>query len=115
MTDPVKKAVERGKRITFLREESKMSKREFARTLGISPAYVVYLENGMKGNGSLFEPSEMMLQSICHKFGCSYQWLTEGIGSAHSSLRQRLIAQLLSTPDELLPEIKKFLDKISRG
>ena len=114
MKTPEQLALERGRRFTQLREDAKMSKREFARTVGISPAYVVYLENGVRSDGTIFNPTDHMLQMICHKFGCSYQWLKSGVGKQNSTLRQKLLAQLMNLPDEMLPKVKTFIDTLTK-
>ena len=111
-TSKVSPAVARGRRISELRESAKMSKREFAKTIGISPAYVVYLENGHRGDGSEVEPSDAMLQMIAYKFGCSFYWLKTGEGDRRDDLRQRIIAKIANLPDKLLPKVKAFLDSL---
>ncbi len=105
-------SVARGRRIAELRESAKMSKREFAKTIGISPAYVVYLESGYRGNGSTVEPTDAMLQMIAYKFGCSYYWLKTGEGDKRDDLRQRLVAKIANLPDKLLPKAKDLLDTL---
>ena len=112
MKNAVLEAEKRGRRITELRESANMSKREFARTLGISPAYVVYLENGQRSNGTVLDPSDHMLMMICHKFGVSYSWLKDGEGKRYSSLRQKLIADLVDMPDDQLPKVKDFFNSL---
>lgn len=114
MTAPEALATELGQRVTQLREEARMSKREFAKTLGISPAYVVYLENGRRSDGTVLVPSDAMLQMICHRFGCSYYWLKTGKGKRHSDLRQRLVARIMNLPDEVLPRLKEDIDNIMK-
>ncbi len=105
-------AVARGRRISELRQSAKMSKREFAKTVGISPAYVVYLESGHRGDGSEVEPSDAMLQMIAYKFGCSYYWLKTGEGDKRDDLRQRLVAKIANLPDKLLPKLRDLMDTL---
>ncbi|MCE5333303.1 MAG: helix-turn-helix domain-containing protein [Desulfobacteraceae bacterium] len=102
-----------GERIKEIRKTANMNKQEFAKELGISPAYITYLESGIKG-GEPTNPSDKILEIISHKFGVGFQWLKFGIGTMQSSCRQRILAKLWVVEEQDLNDLYEVIDKFIR-
>ncbi|MHC1728532.1 MAG: helix-turn-helix transcriptional regulator [Syntrophobacteraceae bacterium] len=107
-------SVVRGARFRAVRESAKLNKREFAKEIGVSPAYITYLENGEK-SGSPVIPTDTIYQLIAHRFGVSPRWLKEGVGQMHSSLRQAALGVVWSVPDDKLPEFIEYIKMFPRN
>ncbi len=99
-----------GERLRELRESLQLNRRQLANEIGVSPAYITYLELGVKG-GQPTNPTNALVELICHKFGISYEWLKNGKGTMHSSIRQRILSKIWNVPDENLGELLKVIEK----
>ena len=95
MSEP-KSNADVGKRFAEVREMANLNKKEFAKALGVSPAYITYLELGKR------EPQDPILHIVCHRFGVNFQWLKHGIGSMQAELRQMAIGLVWSVPEHRL-------------
>ena len=94
------KCVEIGQRLTKIRERANLNKKEFAKALNVTPAYITYLEAGER------EAQDPILQAICHRFGVSFSWLKHGKGKMNADLRQKAIGLVWMVHDE---NLKKFI------
>lgn len=61
-----------GKRIREVREERRLTQKEFGDALGVSASYVSKLESGKES------PSDVLSRLICLRFGVRPEWLLEG-------------------------------------
>ena len=102
-----------GSRLKEIREAAHLNRVEFAKQLNISPAYVTYLEKGER-DGKPVNPTSHFIESVCHKFGCTYQWLTMGTGRRDSSIREKVIARVGNLSDVELRRLNRILDELFR-
>jgi SOS-response transcriptional repressor LexA len=63
-----------GARVSEIRADQKLNKREFAETLGIADTVISNVESGVR------EPSKELLLSISTKYAVSLNWLYLGVG-----------------------------------
>ena len=106
--DELEQSVARGKRIAEIRREAKLKKQDFAHQVGISPAWVSYIESGVK-NGEPVKVSDALILMIAHKFSVPYTWIKSGTGSRGSTKRQQLLAKVHNLPEAKIDLVLKFL------
>ena len=95
-------------RITLVREKAGLNQQEFAKVLKISPAYVSFMEKGLKA-GKEVRVSEQMLVVIGYHFGVSVHWLKNGGEDMYKTKRERLISEIWRMEDaEIEAAIKIF-------
>ena len=107
-------------RISYVIEESGISKADFSKALGISAAYVSQICAGVR------TPSDRTVSDICRIFNVNEIWLRTGVGepfvqlsrdeeisailgsaiAGSSSSRDRLIRALARLPDDAFPIIE---------
>lgn len=100
-----------GVRVKQIRIESKLNKKEFARSLGVSSAYVTFLELGEKA-GQPVNPTVPLIFMIAHKFGVDIEWLKTGKGSMRRALRDRANASLSGLSDSALDKVLDFVESL---
>ena len=83
-----------GERIKNLRGEA--SQQQFADKLSITRQYVALLESDKR------EPSPLLIDSLCQKFGVRREWLELGHEPMYS-------ADLASEPESLVPDLVDIL------
>lgn len=119
-------ATEIANRISSVVKETKLTKSEFAKKLGVSQPHISRLCSGET------QPSDRTIQDICREFGVDRVWLEKGegqmftpvsrdrkiaaiLGSAikgSDSSRDRVIRALAALPDELFPAAEQILRQI---
>ncbi len=110
-------------RIKKIRKTFNISKSEFAKRIGISPAYVTDLESGKKTNISL-----PLAKLISYEFGINPDWLLTGQGemfikpavgknefllealSSHPTI-EKIVLMLAEMPEEDICEIYKRVEE----
>lgn len=94
------------RRITEVRKDAGLNKKEFAARIGLSPPAVTYLEQGVT------TPSESTLKVIETEFGVYRAWLKTGRGEKYKE-----DADLISIVKELNKEqkvaLRAFLETIT--
>jgi len=102
------------KRIIEIRERAGLLPSEFARAIGVSHAFVSFIEKGEKG-GKPVVVSDHVFSTICRKFGCSFQWLKYGEDcQIHSTARERLIDLIWMLPDKRIEELIEQIEEHSK-
>jgi len=86
-------------RITEIRQEKGLNKREFADSLGIPSSIISDIENGKR------EPSKDFLQSLAVKYALSLNWLYFGVGT--TSLVEAISTVPGSTPVYTRADLEK--------
>lgn len=102
-----------GLRLKEIRESAHLNRVEFAKLLQISPAYVTYLEKGER-DGKPVSPTAHFIESVCHRLGCTYEWLATGAGRKNSSVREKVMSRVASLSETDLRRVNRFLDEILR-
>jgi len=99
-------------RLVCLRKHLGLSRDKFAKSVGVSGAYIGQLESGKKGN-----PSDLFLESVSKTFNINLVWLKTGEGEMfrpagegeakaaqdgyqHPNLKIQKIVEMLETMDE---------------
>lgn len=99
-------------RIKILRNDLKLSQKEFAEAVGFSQSYVCSVENGTK------HPSADFLIRISRLFGVKVLWLSKGFGEMFSNSQKNEFKMFVREPDtyyEFPHKISSILSKIERG
>lgn len=101
---------------------------EFARAIGVTPAYISKL-----GKEPDRVPSDRTLSDICREFHVSETWLRTGEGEMHLNLdrkeelkaifgdimasddaKARLVKAFAMLPDEAYPKLEEYIKKIAQ-
>ena len=101
-------------RIMQIVEDKGGNKSDFARKIGVTPAYISKL-----GKNPDLIPSDRTIRDICDKFGVSEVWLREGKGKPYIQIDedaewQEVLAQITVSDDDLIKRIIKaywFMDE----
>lgn len=110
-----------GAKVRALRAERKMTLREMAEGLGVSPAYLSALEHGRRGT-----PSPGLIHQICDQFGLIWDEAhdladlarvsrprvrlhTAGLTPEQTALANRFARQLRHLPDKTVTAIDTLL------
>lgn len=96
-----------GKRIQYIIEQKRISKRKFAREICFSPSH---LSNVINGKSII---SDRLMLSICYKYNINIDWLRTGEGEIYkvdNSLENTYIVNIFS---ELSEPSRKMLLKIA--
>ena len=83
-----------GERIRSIR--GNMSQQEFADKLSITRQYVALLESEKR------DPSPLLIDSLCQKFGIRREWLEFG----HEPMKS---VEMVNTPESLVPDLVAIL------
>ncbi len=94
-------------RIKFIRESQKISKKEFARRLEISAAYISELESGQKTT-----ISGLLAKMIQYEFAINREWLLEGKGTPFI-IESNNAGQIVKTEDTSVNNLSKFESLLS--
>lgn len=89
--------IEIGKRIKEIRNDKKLSQREFAKRLTLSQNHISYLEKGIR------KITEKFINDLCKEYNVNKEWLLTGTGEKYIDMIEGL-----NIDDE---EIKNFLKK----
>lgn len=100
-------------RIKEVRENKKLSQKEFADRIDMKRNSIAQIETGIRN------PSDRTLKAICKEFGINYSWLKEGIGEMESEFKNSILDDLvreydLDDTDRLILENYMKLDKEAR-
>lgn len=100
-------------RIKEVRENKKLSQKEFADRIDMKRNSIAQIETGIRN------PSDRTLKAICKEFGINYSWLKDGIGDMESDFSSSIIDDLvkeydLDDTDRLILENYIKLDKDAR-
>lgn len=110
-------------------EKCNGNRSEFARTVGITPAYAAQIYKGDR------VPSDRTIADICQKFSVNKIWLETGSGepfqemtkdekiaevfgnilSGSATAKGRIIRALCQLPDDLFPYAERILDEIIKN
>lgn len=100
-------------RIKEVRENKKLSQKEFADRIDMKRNSIAQIETGIRN------PSDRTLKAICKEFGINYSWLKDGIGDMESEFKNSILDDLvreydLDDTDRLILENYMKLDKDAR-
>jgi len=109
--DGFKESMALAARVKHVRENAGMNRAEFAKALGVSPAYVTYLEKGEKA-GEPVKPSEQFFFNFAIRFGVDVAWIKGGTGDPKKTRRQELIGRIMTLPESDLEDVMAFIDSL---
>lgn len=104
-------------RLNRIISEQNITKREFARRIGVGETYVYVLTRGGRSNHLNQNISPMLARVIATEFGYDPEWLLHGeaIENTVVNLRQNVIEQIENLSSEELLKLKKFLDTLNNN
>lgn len=102
-------------RLNQIISEQNITKREFARRIGVGETYVYVLTRGGRGNHLNQNISPALARVIGAEFGYDPDWILNGkAGISVEKLRQSAMEQVKElTPEELLA-LEKFLRSLGK-
>lgn len=100
-------------RIKEVRENKKLSQKEFADRIDMKRNSIAQIETGIRN------PSDRTLKAICKEFNVNYSWLKDGVGEMESEFKNSILDDLvkeydLDDTDRLILENYMKLDKDAR-
>lgn len=101
-------------RLNRIISEQNITKREFARRIGVGETYVYVLTRGGRSNNLNRNISPTLARVIGTEFGYDPEWILCGEmnGSAVEKLRQKTVERIEKLSSDELLEVKKFLDSL---
>lgn len=96
--------------IQLVEEKEKGNKSAFARKMNVTPAYITKLAKNAND-----VPSDRFLFSVCREYGCSIEWLRDGVGDPFlPKSREEQIAEFVTSAMQRTPEEERreLIEKI---
>ena len=103
-------------RLNRIIDEQNITKREFARRIGVGETYVYVITGGGRKNNLNQKISPALARVISTEFGYDLQWILTGQtdeAPKEEELRQKLIAKIEQLPDTELLALKNFIEQRS--
>lgn len=103
-------------RLCRIISEQKITKREFARRIGVGETYVYVLTRGGRSNHLNQNISPTLARVIGTEFGYDPEWILHGEmnKAAVGKLRQAALEQVEKLSPEELLELKEFLQSMNK-
>lgn len=104
-------------RLNRIIDEQKVTKREFARRVGVGENYIYVLTRGGRGPNLNQNISPALAKVIGTEFGYDPEWILYGemSGDAVGKLRQSALEQVEKLSPEELLDLQKFLSSMKKS
>ena len=104
-------------RLCRIISEQKITKREFARRIGVGETYVYVLTRGGRGNNLNQNISPSLARVIGTEFGYDPEWILHGeiSGASVGRLRKTALEQVEKLSPEGLLALKEFLQAMNKS
>lgn len=104
-------------RLNRIIDEQKVTKREFARRVGVGENYIYVLTRGGRGPNLNQNISPTLAKVIGAEFGYDPEWILNGeiSGGTVEKLRQATLEQVEKLSLEELLELKEFLQSMNKS
>lgn len=91
-----------GQRIFKIIEDKRISKTEFAKTVGTTPSYLYRVKDGKRS------PSKKLLHRICDAYNINFEWLNDGTGEVERDTTESVM-KAVSLEFNDMDEVDKIL------